>query len=227
MKKIRLLAPAAVMLCMLVLGGLLFSANKTPARAAGAALRLGDLGETVRTLQEKLKNWGYYNGSVDGIFGSKTESAVQYFQRRNGLTPDGVVGPATAEKLGLTLSGTSGNKNQGDVNLLARVVHGEARGEPYSGQVAVGAVVLNRVDNAQFPNSISGVVYQPYAFSVVLDGQINLTPNSEAIRAARDALNGYDPTSGCLYYYNPAKTTNKWMLSRPIHLRIGEHVFCR
>ena len=113
------------------------------------------------------------------------------------------------------------------MNLLARVVHGEARGEPYMGQVAVAAVVLNRVDNAQFPNSISGVVYQPYAFSVVLDGQITLTPNSEAIRAARDALNGYDPTSGCLYYYNPAKTTNKWMLSRPIHLRIGEHVFCR
>ena len=153
-----------------------------------------------------------------------------YFQRKNGLTQDGIIGPATAAKMGLQLagsSGSSGNKYEGDVNLLARVVYGEARGEPYRGKVAVAAVVLNRVRSASFPNTMSGVVYQKGAFSIVADGQINLTPDSDSIRAARDALNGVDPTSGCLYYYNPAKTTNQWMLSRPIMVRIGRHVFCK
>ncbi|MDO4567717.1 MAG: spore cortex-lytic enzyme [Clostridia bacterium] len=198
----------------------------------GATLKYGSRGDDVYTLQSKLKRWGYYSGSVDGIFGSQTLSAVKYFQRKNGLVQDGIVGPATAKALGMTLdssqsTGGSSTSSSSDVNLLARVVYGEARGEPYKGQVAVAAIVLNRVKSASFPNTIAGVVYQSGAFSIVADGQINLTPNSTAYQAARDALNGWDPTNGCLYYYNPAKTTNKWMLSRPVSVVIGSHSFCR
>ena len=196
-----------------------------------ASLRNGSRGDDVIALQKKLKNWGYYTGNVDGIFGSGTEQAVKYFQRKNGLTADGIVGPATANALGLTLSGGSSSSgtssSSGDVYLLARCVYGEARGEPYKGQVAVAAVILNRVKSSSFPNTIAGVIYQSGAFSVVADGQINLTPDNTAIKAARDAMNGWDPTGGCLYYYNPAKTSNKWMLSRPVALRIGEHSFCK
>ena len=200
-----------------------------------ASLRNGSRGDDVIALQKKLKNWGYYTGNVDGIFGSGTEQAVKYFQRKNGLTADGIVGPATAKALGLTLSGGSSggsssagtSSSSGDVYLLARCVSGVARGEPYKGQVAVAAVILNRVKSSSFPNTIAGVIYQSGAFSVVADGQINLTPDNTAIKAARDAMNGWDPTGGCLYYYNPAKTSNKWMLSRPVALRIGEHSFCK
>ncbi len=200
-----------------------------------AALRRGSEGEDVKTLQTKLKRWGYYTGSVDGIFGSGTEAAVKNFQRKNGLTADGIVGSATAKALGMTLSGSSSSGSaggsssgsSGNLYLLARLVYGEARGEPYKGQVAVAAVVLNRVESSKFPNTISGVIYQGGAFSVVDDGQINLSPNETAIKAARDAMNGWDPTNGCLYYYNPAKTTNKWMLSKPVLMKIGNHSFFR
>lgn len=200
------------------------------------SLRRGSRGDLVTTLQKRLKTWGYYTGNVDGIFGSQTEQAVKYFQRKNGLAVDGIVGPATAKAVGISLTGGSsggGSSSSGtgssssDVYLLARCVYGEARGESYKGQVAVAAVVLNRVRSSSFPNTISGVIYQPGAFSVVSDGQINLTPNDTALKAARDAMNGWDPTGGCLYYYNPAKTSNKWILSRPIMMRIGNHVFCK
>lgn len=200
------------------------------------SLRRGSRGELVTTLQKRLKTWGYYTGNVDGIFGSQTEQAVKYFQRKNGLAVDGIVGPATAKAVGISLTGGSSGggssssgtgSSSGDVYLLARCVYGEARGESYKGQVAVAAVVLNRVRSSSFPNTISGVIYQPGAFSVVSDGQINLTPNDTALKAARDAMNGWDPTGGCLYYYNPAKTSNKWILSRPIMMRIGNHVFCK
>ena len=160
-----------------------------------------------------------------------------YFQRKNGLTADGVVGEQTAKALGISLSGgssggsggssSSTSSGSGDVYLLARCIYGEARGETYKGQVAVGAVILNRVRSSSFPNSIAGVIYQPGAFSVVSDGQINLSPNNTAVKAAKDAMNGWDPTSGCLYYYNPAKTSNRWIRSRPIVTTIGEHVFCK
>lgn len=204
-------------------------------QAAPKSIRRGDRGETVRVIQQKLKRWGYLNGAVDGIFGSDTENAVKYFQRKNGLQVDGIVGTKTAAYIGIQLpnstssnsGSSSGSVSNADLNLLARVVYGEARGEPYTGQVAVAAVVLNRVRSSQFPNSISGVAYQPGAFSIVADGQINLTPNSTAIRAARDAMNGWDPTGGAIYYYNPAKTTNKWIYSRPVLTRIGNHVFAR
>ncbi len=201
------------------------------AMAASTVLRLGSSGEQVRTLQSKLKQWGYYSGSVDGVFGSRTQEAVKYFQRRNGLTADGVVGPATAAALGMTLSssssssGASSGSVSSDVYLLARVVHGEARGEPYLGKVAVAAVVLNRVKSASFPNTIAGVVYQANAFTAVSDGQINLTPDSESIRAARDAMNGWDPTGGALYYYNPAIATSSWIYSRKVVAVIGKHYF--
>jgi len=205
-----------------------------PGYADAAVLKAGSSGSEVKTLQTKLKRWGYYSGPVDGIYGSGTKKAVEYFQRKNGLGVDGLVGPATAKALGMSVSGgssgsgssgSSGSSGDSNLYLLARLVHGEARGEPYKGMVAVAAVVLNRVESSSFPNSISGVIYQSGAFSVVNDGQINLSPNEQSIKAARDAMNGWDPTGGCLYYYNPDKTTNKWMLSHEVKLKIGEHAF--
>lgn len=178
-----------------------------------------------KTVQTKLKRWGYYTGSIDGIYGPKTKQAVKYFQSKNGLAADGIVGPKTAAALGMTLSGSTSSQSSSDLNLLARCVYAEARGEPYTGQVAVAAVVLNRVKSASFPNSISGVIYQPYAFTAVNDGQINLSPNSTAYKAAQDALNGWDPTYGCLYYYNPATATSSWIWSRQTVVTIGKHVF--
>ena len=183
--------------------------------------------EEIRAVQKKLKNWGYYSGAVDGIYGEKTTAAVKYFQRKNGLTADGIVGARTAEKLGMSLGSASKEDVSQDVYLLAKAVYGEARGEPYRGQVAVAAVILNRVKSSEFPNSIHGVIYQKGAFSIVADGQINLAPNAEALSAAQDALNGVDPTGGCLFYYNPKKTNNGYMLSKPVYTVIGNHSFCK
>lgn len=198
--------------------------------AEAATYRQGSSGQTVKTIQTKLKNWGYYNGSVDGIYGSQTAEAVKYFQRSNGLTADGVVGPATLAKLGMstTTSGTGGSTSSqsNSVDLLARVISAEARGEPYSGQVAVGAVILNRVEHPSFPNSIAGVVYQPGAFTCMVDGQINEPVADSAYRAARDALNGVDPSGGAIYYFNPVTATSAWIWSRPLITVIGKHRFC-
>ncbi len=194
-----------------------------------AVYKQGSRGDVVKTIQRKLKNWGYYKGSVDGIFGAKTKSAVIYFQKKNGLTPDGIVGKKTLAALGISggSSSTSNNSsyNSSDTELLARLIYGEARGESYTGQVAVGAVVLNRVKSPSFPNTISGVIYQSYAFTAVADGQINLTPNKTAYAAAKDALNGWDPSGGALYYYNPATATSSWIFSRKTLVTIGNHVF--
>lgn len=195
-----------------------------------AAIRYGDRGQQVITLQKKLRQWGYYTGSVDGVFGDQTLRAVKWFQSANGLVVDGIVGTKTAAALGLQVSSSQGSSSSGtasgDVYLLARIIYGEARGEPYKGQVAIAAVVLNRVESSSFPNTIAGVIYQSGAFDAVSDGQINLAPDQTAVKAARDALNGWDPTNGCLFYYNPATATSRWMLSRPILLRIGNHAFC-
>ncbi len=204
-----------------------------PSSAAAETLNVGSTGDRVKTLQTKLKRWGYYYGAADGKYGINTKTAVQSFQRKNGLTADGVAGPATLKALGMQASGSKdtggssgGSSNQdGNLYLLAQLVYGEARGEPYKGQVAVAAVVLNRVDSPDFPNSLSGVIYQPGAFDAVADGQINLAPDENSIRAARDAINGVDPSGGCLYYYNPKTATNKWMLSKPVLLAIGNHSF--
>ncbi len=189
----------------------------------------GSRGQEVRQIQERLKRWGYYDGEVDGIFGYKTYQAVRKFQAKNGLKVDGIVGPQTLAALGLP-TGTSSapsSRTSADVRLLAHLIYGEARGEPYEGQVAVGAVVLNRTRDSRFPKTIAGVIYQPGAFDAVRDGQINLTPNETAYRAARDALNGWDPTYGCLYYWNPATATSRWIWSRKIVVRIGKHVFAK
>lgn len=219
-----------VVIVLLVLLALNAFDSEVGEAEAASVLKRGSTGATVKTLQTKLKNWGYYSGKVDGIFGSGTERAVRYFQRVNKLTVDGVVGSKTAKALGMSLSssGASSNSsfNSSDLYLLARVVYGEARGEPYVGQVAVAAVVLNRVKSSQFPNTISGVVYEPWAFTAVNDGQINLTPNETAKKAARDAMNGWDPTYGCLFYYNPRTATSNWIRQKEIHLSIGSHVFC-
>lgn len=179
----------------------------------------------VKTLQTKLKRWGYYSGAVDGIYGPKTIAAVKSFQKKNNLTADGVVGPKTASALGMTISSSTTKQTSSDQYLLAKCIHAEARGEPYTGQVAVGAVILNRVKNANFPNTIAGVIYQKNAFTCVSDGQINLEPNSSALSAAKDALNGWDPTSGCIYYFNPSTATSSWIWSRPQVITIGKHIF--
>lgn len=190
-----------------------------------ALSRRGSTGTEVRNIQTRLKQWGYLNGSVDGIYGAKTEEAVKKFQRNNGLTPDGIAGPATLAKIGLPTGSTSSYES--NVNLLARIISGEARGEKYEGQVAIGAVVLNRVKHTSFPNSIAGVIYQSGAFTAVSDGQINVTPSQSCYNAARDALNGWDPTGGAIYYYNPVTATNAWIRSRPVIKTIGKHVFCK
>lgn len=193
----------------------------------------GSSGAEVKNIQKKLKNWGYYSGSVDGIYGKLTESAVRWFQESNGLVVDGIAGTKTLSAMGISSSssssGSSGSSgpNSNDLNLLARTIYGEARGEPYAGQVAVGAVILNRVRDSGFPKTVAGVVYQSGAFDVVADGQIDLSPNSTAYQAARDAMNGWDPTYGCLYYYNPKTATNKWIKTLPISVTIGNHVFCK
>ena len=193
--------------------------------AEAASYRRGSSGSVVSQIQTKLKNWGYYAGAVDGVFGSGTESAVKQFQRKNGLTPDGVVGPATLKALGLQTSGGA-SQSGGDVYLLARLISAEARGEPYTGQVAVGAVVLNRMEHPSFPNTMSGVIYQSGAFSCMYDGQWNQPVADSAYRAARDALNGVDPSGGAIYYFNPATATNSWIWSRPLIVTIGKHRFC-
>lgn len=194
-----------------------------------ALSKYGSRGTEVRTIQEKLKRWGYYSGSVDGIYGSQTVSAVKSFQKKNGLTVDGIAGTQTLKAMGITSSSSSSSSsnNSSNVNLLARVVYGEARGEPYTGQVAVAAVVLNRVKSSKFPNTISGVVYQNGAFDAVADGQINMTPDTTAKKAAQDALNGWDPSYGAIYYFNPSTATNKWIWSRPMTVTIGKHRFCK
>jgi len=192
-----------------------------------AVSKMGSRGEEVRKIQTKLKNWGYYAGSVDGVYGWQTESAVRSFQKKNGLTVDGIAGTKTLNAMGITTtSGQTASPNDANIELLARVINGEARGEPYEGQVAVGAVVLNRVDHPSFPNSISGVVYQKGAFTAVDDGQINAAMYASSRRAARDALNGWDPTGGAIYYYNPKTATNQWIRTREVICTIGEHVFC-
>ncbi|HIU91200.1 MAG TPA: spore cortex-lytic enzyme [Candidatus Fimimonas merdipullorum] len=212
---------AALLLAALVFACVLPCVN-------AAAVKVGSRGEVVRTIQTKLKRWGYYTGGVDGIFGAKTKAAVQFFQRRNGLTADGIVGAATARAMGVSLKGTSSSAGttNSDLYLMSCCIYGEARGESYTGKVAVAAVILNRVKSASFPNSISGVIYQKGAFTCVDDGQINMGTNDECTRAAQDALNGWDPTGGALYYFNPVTATSKWIWSRPQLVTIGKHIFC-
>lgn len=191
--------------------------------------KYGSRGSEVTQIQTKLKRWGYYTGSIDGIYGTQTQKAVRYFQSKNGLTVDGIAGKNTLAAMGIYSSSNS-NSNSSystNLNLLARLVHGEARGEPYIGKVAVAAVVLNRVKSSSFPNTVAGVIYQKGAFDAVSDGQINMSPDSTSKKAAQDALNGWDPSYGAIYYFNPNTATNKWIWSRPMTVTIGNHRFCK
>ncbi len=194
--------------------------------SVSALSRMGSTGSEVREIQTRLKKWDYYKGSVDGIYGTKTKNAVISFQKKNKLTADGIAGPATLAAMGISSGSQSGGASNNDYNLLARLISAEARGEPYVGQVAVGAVVLNRVAHSSFPNSISGVIYQSGAFTCLTDGQFNKPVADSAYKAARDALNGWDPSGGAIYYYNPKTATSKWIFSRKTIMTIGKHRFC-
>lgn len=217
---------AAFLLAMAIALGLCL-----PCALAEIVLEVGSSGANVTKVQNRLIQYGYMTGSADGRYGEKTRDAVILFQKRNGLTVDGRVGKATAAALGVTLTSSSGSSTStivsADQKLLAKLVYAEARGESYKGQVAVAAVVLNRVASSSFPNTISGVIYQTGAFSCVSNGSINNTPNDSAVRAALDAMNGWDPTNGCLYYYNPGKTSDSWIRTRTVVTVIGNHYFAR
>ncbi len=242
MKKALRIGAAAVALATVCSAGVVFGMGHTQEEdfaltpcVQTAVLKQGATGGEVKELQRRLKQWGYYNGAVDGVYGKQTVEAVKYFQRKNGLTPDGVAGKATYAALGMndsvkvldndSSSNSGSNYTSSDLYLLAKCIYAEARGESYTGQVAVGAVILNRVRSSKFPNSVSGVIYQPNAFTAVSDGQINLSPDKTAMNAAQDALNGWDPTYGCLYYYNPAVATSSWIFGRKTVTTIGKHVF--
>lgn len=190
---------------------------------------LGSRGEEVRKVQKKLKELGYYSGSVDGIYGTGTKNAVKAFQKNCGIAADGIAGPKTLKYLGLSSSSTtsSGKYSESDIKLLSKLIAAEARGESYTGQVAVGAVVLNRVAHPSFPDTIAGVIYQKGAFSCVNDSNWSVSGNETSLKAARDCVNGWDPSGGAIYYFNPAKTSNSFMWSRPVIKTIGNHKFCK
>lgn len=192
--------------------------------AGAASYKRGSSGDTVKEIQQRLSDWGYYSGSIDGIYGSKTEEAVKKFQQTNGLTVDGICGSATLAAIGISSGTTTAHSN--DVTLLARLISAEARGEPYAGQVAVGAVVLNRMEHPSFPSTMSGVIYQKGAFSCLDDGQFDEPIADSAYKAAQDALNGWDPSGGAIYYFNPSTATSSWIWSRPLIVTIGKHRFC-
>lgn len=216
---------AIVLVNVLVITSIAFALTETQETLS----QLGSRGQEVRQIQQKLRQLGLYSGSVDGIYGTATQKAVRQFQKNCGLTADGIAGPKTLLYLGLGSGSSSsvGGYSSSDVYLLARIIGAEARGESYTGQVAVGAVVLNRVRHSSFPDTIAGVVYQPGAFSAVRDSNWNVAPNDTAKKAARDAINGWDPSGGAIYYYNPAKTSNQWIRQRPVIKTIGRHIFCK
>ncbi|HEY5584445.1 MAG TPA: spore cortex-lytic enzyme [Ruminiclostridium sp.] len=219
--------------CLIVVLSLTFlGQGKMYFTSSAPSLKIGDKGQEVKDMQQELENWGYFNGNVDGIFDSNTFASVLRYQRTYGLNANGVADENTLLTMGLgqiVESGTAyaASKHVSDVQILARVINGEARGEPFEGQVAVGAVILNRVKSSRFPKTLAGVIYQPGAFTAVVDGQIDvpINPKSTVVKAARDALAGWDPTDGCLYYWNPATATSKWIWSRKVHLKIGRHWF--
>lgn len=220
----RLLMVAVLIISVFSLSGKLPIYNESSVYTLS---KLGSQGDEVRRIQKKLKSLGYYKGAVDGVYGTGTQKAVRSFQKSCGLTADGIAGPKTIRYLGLEGSSSGGSYSNSDVTLLAKLIAAEARGESYTGQVAVGAVVLNRVDHASFPDTIAGVIYQKGAFSCVNDSNWSVTPNSTSLKAARDCINGWDPSGGAIYYYNPRKTSNSFMHSRPVITVIGSHRFCR
>lgn len=223
-KRTRLLRQTAVIVFLNLLVVAVLS-TAFPSPTVDALSKVGSTGSEVKAIQQSLKDRGLYSGSVDGIYGSQTQAAVKKFQKQQGLTADGIAGPQTLKRLGVSV-GSKPAGTEANVNLLARIISAEARGEPYSGQVAVGAVILNRVEHPSFPDTLSGVIYQPGAFTAITDGQFNEAVAESAYRAARDALNGTDPSGGAIYYYNPDRAINQWIRSRPVIKRIGKHLFC-
>lgn len=223
-KRTRLLRQTAVIVFLNLLVVAVLS-TAFPSPTVDALSKVDSTGSEVKAIQQSLKDRGLYSGSVDGIYGSQTQAAVKKFQKQQGLTADGIAGPQTLKRLGVSV-GSKPAATEANVNLLARIISAEARGEPYSGQVAVGAVILNRVEHPSFPDTLSGVIYQPGAFTAITDGQFNEAVAESAYRAARDALNGTDPSGGAIYYYNPDRAINQWIRSRPVIKRIGKHLFC-
>lgn len=216
-----------VLLAATAAGAAAYAVNKDSGESTYAISKLGSSGDEVKSIQRKLSSLGYYNGSVDGIYGTATKSAVTAFQRSCGITADGICGNQTLLYLGL--GGSTSNStsySSSDVELLAKVISAEARGESYEGQVAVGSVILNRVKHPSFPDSISGVVYQKGAFSCVNDSNWYAPVAESSKRAAIDALNGWDPSGGAIYYFNASKTNDAFMHSRPVVKVIGDHKFC-
>ncbi len=228
-KKCALIFSRLLLLFVCILSILSFTGivETYPTDSTYTLSKLGSQGDEVKRIQKKLKTLGYYTGSIDGVYGTKTQTAVRNFQKNCGITADGVAGPKTIRYLGLENASVSGNHSSGDVTLLAKLIAAEARGESYTGQVAVGAVVLNRVAHSSFPDTIAGVIYQKGAFSCVNDSNWNVAPNSTSLKAARDCINGWDPSGGAIYYYNPSKTSNSFMHSRPVITVIGKHRFCK
>jgi len=224
-KQIFLQVIAIILINVFVIAAIAYSYSESSQTIS----RIGSRGQEVRQIQQKLRELGLYSGSVDGVYGTATQKAIRQFQKNCGLTVDGIAGPKTLLYLGLGsgTSSSSGGYSSNDIYLLAKIIAAEARGESYVGQVAVGAVVLNRVQHSSFPDTISGVVYQSGAFSAVRDSNWNVAPDATSQKAARDAINGWDPTGGAIYYYNPAKTSNRWIRTRPVITTIGRHVFCK
>lgn len=226
MHKNRLIAILIIFVMLYAYIGVVYM-NEENNKIEETLSRFGSNGSEVREIQTRLKNWGYYTGEIDGIYGSRTVAAVRQFQRKNGLTADGIAGDSTLAAMGISSVGSTPGTDNANLNLLAHLINGEARGESYQGMVAVGAVVLNRVESSKFPSTIAGVIYQQGAFDAVSDGQINLKPSQQSYNAARDAMNGWDPSGGAIYYFNPATATNKWIWSRPMTVTIGKHRFCK
>lgn len=226
MHKNRLIAILIIFVMLYAYIGVVYM-NEENNKIQETLSRFGSNGSEVREIQTKLNEWGYYNGEIDGIYGSRTVAAVRQFQRSNGLTVDGIAGGSTLAAMGIASGASNTGTDNANLNLLAHLINGEARGESYQGMVAVGAVVLNRVESSKFPSTIAGVVYQQGAFDAVSDGQINLQPSQQSYNAARDAMNGWDPSGGAIYYFNPATATNKWIWSRPMTVTIGKHRFCK
>lgn len=245
-KKLTIFTFATALIVSLVLA--YSTATSDEVTFSGRILELGSSGDDVIELQDRLKYIGYLKGETDGEFGWNTYWALRKFQKDFGIKVDGKAGretqkilvaktkyepnqkaPAAAkvkskkQSSGYKAHGLSAN----DLKMMANAVYGEARGEPYVGQVAIAAVILNRVDSPSFPNTPSGVIFEPRAFTAVADGQIWLTPNESAKKAVQDALNGVDPTGGCTYYFNPETATSAWIWGRPQVKKIGKHIFCR
>lgn len=232
------MAKRLIAICLICLMASLIAA---PALAVGERnLYWGNSGNDVTQVQQKLISWGYMQGWADGVYGAATYQGVRLFQSRNGLSVTGNVDVSTFRALGFnpitaaapTINKTAavqstGTTNSGDLYLLAKMVYGEARGEIFEGQVAIAAVVLNRVRSPLFPNTVAGVIYEPGAFTAVSDGQFYLQPDQNAYNAAQLALDGWDPTYGALYYFNPATATSPWIWSRPYLMTIGSHRFLK